>query len=161
MMVPILGWIIMWLNKPDVEKLLITTSDSLDQKNGNIAPKDVAIYERLIDVMEQEAAYTDHGLSIRALSERIDVPEHRLRILINQTMGYRNFPSFVNNYRIAYAKHVLADLEMARLPILSIAMDAGFQTLSTFNRAFKAAQGETPSVFRERALRQNATYTDT
>lgn len=150
----------MWLNKFNVEKLIIIASDSIDRKSSNVAPKDIAIYERLIDVMEQEAAYTDHGLSIRALSERIGVPEHRLRILINQTMGYRNFPSFVNNYRIAYAKHVLADLEMARLPIVSIAMDAGFQTLSTFNRAFKAAEGETPSVFRERALSQNTTYAD-
>jgi len=67
-------------------------------------------------------------------------------------MGHRNFASFLNGYRLNYAKSVLADLEQARLPILTIAMDAGFSSLAPFNRAFKAVEGKTPSEYRALAL---------
>jgi AraC-like DNA-binding protein len=40
------------------------------------------------------------------------------------------------------------------VPILTIAMDAGFQSLGPFNRAFKADTGLTPTEFRRLALRQ-------
>ena len=39
-----------------------------------------------------------------------------------------------------------------RVPILTIAMDAGFGSLAVFNRSFKARQGETPSAYRRRHL---------
>ena len=152
MIVPLLIWMIMWLTKLDLNKLLAKTPPPSDAASQNVSPKDQATHARLIHIMEAEAAYTDHGLTIRRLAERVGVPEHRLRILINQTMGYRNFSEFLNGYRLSYAKRVMADLEQARLPILTIAMDAGYQTLSTFNRAFKKAECETPSAFRERAL---------
>jgi len=160
MTVPLLLWIIMWLTKLDLNKLLVATPQKPDGTSNEIAPKDAAIHKRLLHVMTEEKAYADHGLSIRTLAERVGVPEHRLRILINQTMSYRNFSTFLNSYRIEYAKRIMADLDQARLPILTIAMDAGFQSLSTFNRAFKAMEGETPSTFRLRALRLSAASED-
>lgn len=158
--VPLLLWIIMWLTKLDLDKLLAATPIKPKSGAEAISPKDKAIYDRLIEIMESKGAYADHGLTIRTLAERVGVPEHRLRILINQTMGYRNFASFLNGYRIKYAKRVMSDIQQARLPILTIAMDAGYQTLSTFNRAFKKAEGETPSTFRERALSGGGNFND-
>jgi hypothetical protein len=40
---------------------------------------------------------------------RLGLPEYRLRQLINQGMGYRNFAAFLNFYRIADTKTALAD----------------------------------------------------
>jgi AraC-like DNA-binding protein len=37
------------------------------------------------------------------------------------------------------------------VPILTIALDAGFGSLASFNRAFRLANGHTPSEFRARA----------
>ena len=42
----------------------------------------------------------------------------------------------------------LADPGQAEVPILTIALDAGFQSIGPFNRAFKAETGMTPSEFR-------------
>jgi AraC-like DNA-binding protein len=36
--------------------------------------------------------------------------------------------------------------------VLTIAMDAGFQSIGPFNRAFKAETGMTPTEFRREAL---------
>ena len=72
--------------------------------------------------------------------------------MINQRLGYRNFAAFLNRYRIEEAKAALADPGQAEVPILTIAMDAGFQSLAPFNRAFKAETGLTPTAYRRRKL---------
>ncbi|GAB5457697.1 MAG: helix-turn-helix domain-containing protein [Henriciella sp.] len=121
-------------------------------RTPQINPKDSATYARLIEAMINEKLYRQQGLGIGELAEKINVPEHQLRALINQGLGYRNFSTFLNQYRIAEAKTALADPEQARIPILTIAMDAGYASLATFNRAFKASENETPSEFRAKAL---------
>jgi AraC-like DNA-binding protein len=96
--------------------------------------------------------YRASGLSIGGLAERLKVPEHRLRALINQRLGYRNFSAFLNTYRVADAKEWLADRGRVDLPVLTIAMDLGYGSLAPFNRAFREATGRTPTEFRRSAI---------
>ncbi|MEL6693213.1 MAG: AraC family transcriptional regulator [Pseudomonadota bacterium] len=117
-----------------------------------VAPKDHATHSRLVSAMEEELLYREHGLGIGDLASKLNVPEHQLRALINKGLGYRNFASFLNQYRLAEAKTALADPEQARTPILTIAMDVGYASLATFNRAFKSEEGVTPSTYRTEAL---------
>jgi AraC-like DNA-binding protein len=49
----------------------------------------------------------------------------------------------------------LADPAQEAVPILTIALDAGFQSLGPFNRAFKTQTGMTPSEFRRQQLDRN------
>ena len=42
----------------------------------------------------------------------------------------------------------LADPAQREVPILTIALDAGFGSLGPFNRAFRDAEGMTPSAYR-------------
>jgi AraC-like DNA-binding protein len=149
---PIVLWAFLWLTRLQTGKIFESLAGDLPKPTPDIQPKEAPTYRRLMEAMRTEAAYKDFRMSIPTLADRIEVPEHQLRNLINRTMGYRNFSTFLNRYRIDYAKSVLADPEQVRLPILTIAMDAGFQTLSTFNRAFKTLEGETPSSYRERVL---------
>ena len=83
-----------------------------------------------------------------ALFAPAHIPEYRLRRLINQRLGYRNFNVFLNNHRIEEAKAALADPAQTEVPVITIAMDAGFQSLGPFNRAFKAVTGVTPTEYR-------------
>ena len=105
-------------------------------------------YQRLMNAINDEKMYLDPTLTIGSLAKKCGIAEHQLRKLINKELGYRNFPAFLNNYRIRDAKLLLIDDSPAKLPIITIAMDCGFQTLSTFNRAFRSAQGQSPSAFR-------------
>ena len=88
------------------------------------------------------------SLEIVARGIAIGVPEHRLRPLINDHLGFRNFSAFVNAARIEAAKRLLADPAQARTTIAAIAFDLGFGSLGPFNRAFKEATGKTPTEFR-------------
>lgn len=92
------------------------------------------------------------GLTIAELGREIGMPEHRLRALINQRLGFRNFPTFINSYRIKAAKAALADPGQARRTILEIAYDSGFASLGPFNKAFRDQTGESPSEYRARVF---------
>jgi len=93
-------------------------------------------------------AYRAPGLTIGRLAEQLGVPEHRLRALINQRLGYRNFSDFLNSHRIADAQAWLGDSAKVDLPVLTIAMDLGYGSLAPFNRAFRDATGQTPTDYR-------------
>jgi AraC-like DNA-binding protein len=109
---------------------------------------------RLLTQMEN-GVYLEPGLTIGALAERLNIPEHRVRRLINQHLGYRNFAAFINDHRIDEAKRRLSNAELAREQITGIAFDLGFASLAPFNRAFRERVGMSPSEFRFQALETN------
>ncbi|MEZ5819419.1 MAG: helix-turn-helix domain-containing protein [Bradyrhizobium sp.] len=115
-------------------------------------PETNAADQRLVDalmrLMADERIYRHDNVTIGALAGKLAIPEYRLRRLINQKLGYRNFNVFLNNHRIEEAKAALADPAQAEVPVITIAMDAGFASLGPFNRAFKATTGVTPSEYR-------------
>jgi AraC-like DNA-binding protein len=111
-------------------------------------PRDVALLEKLRRELEVNRAYREEDLGIAGLASRLGVPEYRLRRLINQQLGHRNFAAFLNGYRIDEAMAALADPGQVEVPVLTIAMDAGFSSIGPFNRAFKARTGQTPSEYR-------------
>jgi AraC-like DNA-binding protein len=113
---------------------------------------DAGLLQALRKLMEHGKIYRETDLSIASLSQKLDIPEHRLRRLINRQLGHRNFSTFVNGYRLAEAETALADPAQAEVPILTIALDAGFGSIGPFNRAFKAHAGRTPTEYRRARL---------
>jgi AraC-like DNA-binding protein len=109
---------------------------------------DQKLIDALMRLMADERIYRQENITIGALAGRLKIPEYRLRRLINQRLGYRNFNVFLNNHRIEEAKVALADPAQAEVPVITIAMDAGFQSLGPFNRAFKTVTGVTPTEYR-------------
>ena len=71
-----------------------------------------------------------------------------MRALINKRLGYRNFNALLHEHRLRDACERLADPAKAQLPILTIALDAGYQSIAPFNQAFRDAMGCTPSTYR-------------
>ncbi len=121
-----------------VASTMVPETNAADQK----------LVDALLRLMADERIYRHENLTIGTLATKLGVPEYRLRRLINQRLGYRNFNTFLNNHRIEEAKAALADPTQVEVPVITIAMDAGFQSLGPFNRAFKATTGVTPSEYR-------------
>lgn len=122
------------------------------QTAPTFSTEDGRLAEKLDRLMREDRTYREEGLSISALALKLGMPEYRLRQLINQQLGYRNFSAFLNEWRLADTKQALADPAQREVPISTIALDAGFQSLGPFNRAFKAETGVTPTEFRATAL---------
>ena len=131
-------------------KTRVTTRDGDDR--NQVAP---ILLRRLENLMAVERIYRQEGLSIGALAVKLDLQEYRLRQVINEGLGYRNFNAFLNRYRVDDAKAALSDPNQRDVPVLTIAMDAGFQSIGPFNRAFKADTGVTPTEFRRHALAES------
>jgi|TARA_B100000795_G_scaffold209363_1_gene162916 AraC-like DNA-binding protein len=102
----------------------------------------------LLYAMETDCSYRNMELTISSLAAQISVPEHHLRSLINRHLDYRNFNDFLNQYRIAETAQRLTNEKFAKLPIMTIAMDAGYRSMTTFNKAFKSITGKTPRDYR-------------
>jgi AraC-like DNA-binding protein len=110
--------------------------------------EETRLLTRLQTLIEAEKVFREDGLSVVQLARRLGIQEYQLRRLINQRLGHRNFSAFVNGYRLSEVAAALDDPEQDRVPILTIALDAGFQSIGPFNRAFKAQFGVTPSEYR-------------
>jgi AraC-like DNA-binding protein len=115
-------------------------------------PQDQAVAAALARLMGEGRGYAREGLSLAGLAEQLRTPEYRLRRVINQRLGHRNFNAFVNGLRLAEARRRLADPAERQLPVLTIALDVGFGSIGPFNRAFKADTGLTPTEFRQKNL---------
>jgi AraC-like DNA-binding protein len=111
-------------------------------------PTDDPLAARLLTHMETMRPYRDESLTVAGLAAQLGEPEYRLRRIVNGALGHRNFAAFLNGYRLAEVKAALADPDQRDVPILTIALDAGFGSLGPFNRAFREAVGMTPSAWR-------------
>lgn len=137
--------------------LLSSNSELLFDANAPVTPVQTLspsehVLKQKLEAAMAAGAYRETGLSIGSLAGQLGVPEHRLRALINQRLGYRNFSDFLNSHRIGEAKTWLIDPAKVDLPVLTIAMDLGYASLAPFNRAFREATGQTPTDFRRAAL---------
>ncbi|WP_299981655.1 helix-turn-helix domain-containing protein [uncultured Pseudoteredinibacter sp.] len=110
------------------------------------------VLEAISLLMEGEKIYREMGLTIGQLADKIEIQEYRLRRIINAGLGYRNFNDFLNRYRVQEACERLASKTEQDTAVLNIALDAGFRSLSSFNKAFKDSQGMTPTAYRKSQL---------
>ena len=99
-------------------------------------------------MLEEGRIYRRAGLSLADLATRVGLPEYRMRALIHEELGYANFNAFLHAYRIREAAAQLRDPALRRMPILTIALSVGYQSINTFNRGFRDVMGMTPSAFR-------------
>ena len=114
-----------------------------------IAKRDAGLETALKQLMENDEIYREAGLTINSLADQLGVSQHKLRALINQDLGYTNFSEYLNTFRVEAVKRAFENPNMRDLPIITIAMDCGYKSLSTFNSAFKTYEGVTPSAYRK------------
>ena len=60
-----------------------------------------------------------------------------------------SFPDYLNSFRIEEAKSYLKNPEFSKYTIVSIGLEAGFNSKSSFYSVFKKTTGETPAAFKK------------
>lgn len=128
-----------------LERLAARASPPPDPQIDASVDRDFAALTR---ALREEKVYLTPGLTIGRLAKRLAIPEYRLRALINKKLGYRNFNALLHDYRLRDACEQLADPAKADIPILTIALEVGYQSIAPFNQAFRVAKGCTPSAYR-------------
>jgi AraC-like DNA-binding protein len=108
--------------------------------------------KKLLNLLEVEKVYRDEDLTLQTLAGKLAVSPHQLSWIINDVL-HVSFSTLVNGYRVEDVKGRLSDPSFDHTSILKAAMEAGFNTKASFNRAFKTHTGMTPSQFKKAASR--------
>ncbi|MBE5320348.1 helix-turn-helix transcriptional regulator [Pedobacter sp. MR2016-19] len=97
----------------------------------------------LTKLLDQQKPYLISELTLNQLASMMTLNSGILSRVINT--GYNlNFNDFINGYRIKEVLSKIDDQEHKKITLLGIALDSGFNSKATFNRAFKKQMGKTP-----------------
>jgi len=138
--------------KADVGKTIKNTKRTSIENDVDTPPKVVA---QLNELMTKQFIYRKMSLTIGQLAQELNLPEYRLRRIINSGLGFRNFNDYLNGFRIKEAGERLSDPSQNRETVLNIALETGFKSLSSFNKAFRESFGVTPTVYRQQQNQDN------
>lgn len=101
------------------------------------------------EYMIDQKPYLAHGFSLQELSSKTGINVPTLSALINRE--YRmNFNDFINQYRVAYFKDLLLNEDYHRWTLEALAYKAGFNSRTTFIRAFTKFACCSPSQYLKR-----------
>lgn len=131
------------------EKQEKTNNNSPKYAQSGLKPAEMdALKQRLIELMQSTNAYTASDFSIKSIAVNLQVPPHYISQVLSSCLA-TNFYEFTNRYRIQKAKELMIHPDFQHLSILGIAYECGFNSKSTFNRAFKKWVGCPPSVYKK------------
>lgn len=102
--------------------------------------------KKLEDLFLTKKPYLEPDLTLPKLAEMMQMTTHELSGLINNGFQ-KNFYHFINGYRIEECKRILENSKDESVNMLGIAYDAGFNSKTTFNTAFKAYTGVSPTEY--------------
>lgn len=100
---------------------------------------------RLKSLFDDEKVYLAPKLSLTDLARKMGTNRTYLSQHINKMYG-QTFYEFVNSYRIVHSERLLAETDYN---LETVAEMSGFNSLSTFRRAFAASHGCSPQVYRD------------
>jgi len=103
---------------------------------------------RLKTFMHEKKPYLNPDLTIKDLSDELGLNYKYLSQVINSRYG-QNFYDFINHYRVREAQEIITRNSDAKMTILEILYEVGFNSKSAFNNAFKKNTGKTPSEFKK------------
>lgn len=97
--------------------------------------------------MREDRLFLDPNLSLQKLARHVAAAPNLVSQTLNERLG-RTFFDYVAGWRIEAAKLMIIAGERS---ILTIAMEVGFNSKSTFYKAFKKETGVTPGAFADGA----------
>lgn len=118
-------------------------------RSGMTAAAEALIGQRLAQRMQTQRDHLESDLTLAELAGRIGTSPQLLSQYLNHRLGL-SFFDYVNGLRVAEVQTLLADPARAKTPVLDLAFEAGFNSKSTFNAAFRRVCGMTPSEWRRR-----------
>lgn len=122
---------------------------ALRMRTVKIAEQDISAHEQDIinqvaRLLDYEKVYQEASYSRGDLARECGVSELQISKIVNDHF-HKSVPQLLNERRVEEAKKLLKETSA---PISVIATEAGFNSLATFNRVFKAITDNSPSSFR-------------
>ena len=128
-------------NDPELTIKTIINPDDLERLKN--------ISRKLENAMEKDKLFKDQELSLKSISEQLNIKPYLISKSLSEVYNKR-FNDYVNEYRVKEVQSLLQNSNNSKYTLLSIAMDAGFNSKSSFNRAVKKQLGILPSELKRK-----------
>ncbi len=104
---------------------------------------------QIMELMQTEQLYKNPSLTLTDLATALNTNRNVISKAINQEFDM-NFNDFINSLRLQEVILNYKEGQQQKNTLLGIALECGFNSKSTFNRAFKKQLGQTPREFIEK-----------
>lgn len=121
-------------------------------KSGLSASQMNGVKQQLEALMQVDKIYLQPNLTLPELADKMNCSVNHLSQVINAGFGV-SFFDYLNKYRIGEAMHLLDPQDPRQPTVLSVALQVGFNSTSTFYVAFKKVTGKTPAQYRRQLSR--------
>lgn len=107
------------------------------------------LFETICKHIQDHKLFFNHNLTLDALAIDLGISSSRLSKIINKHPDI-NFTDLINEFRIEHAKSLLLDSNFDNYTVISIGLESGFNSKSTFYKAFKKFTSLTPTEFKKK-----------
>ncbi|WP_109437944.1 AraC family transcriptional regulator [Aquimarina sp. AU119] len=134
------------LKQPDIFRMPLLRKEQAKNRErleGQILQELKAGLEKL---MIEEKIYLDHKLTLVDLAKNLETSTNNVSWLLNN-IHKTTFYEYINTYRVGAFVEKIKSGEHHQHTLLALSMDSGFNSKSTFNKAFKMIVKDTPSSY--------------
>lgn len=122
------------------------------QKTRLSSEESIVLKEKLDSLMKKEKLFLQGDLTLTDIANQLNTSRNNISWLLNNLYKL-SFNDFINAHRIKEFVKRIDEGQHLKHTILAISIDVGFNSKSTFNKAFKQEMNDTPSHFiKNRAL---------
>lgn len=134
------------LKQPEIFRMHVDTKNKSTVRN-RLNPEEIELLKEQLDTLiMQEQVFLNNDLTLKELSERLKTSTNNLSWFLNN-IYHTNFYDYINKFRIAAYLKKIQKGEHLKKTLSALSLEVGFNSKSTFNKAFKAALKETPSNY--------------
>lgn len=133
--------LVYWLGISGLIQSRNLTSNTKDQKELKNA---ILVIDKL---MKKERLFLNPTLSLTTLVEKSGIDQKTVSAALNQCLG-KSFNEYVNTFRVEEVQRKMRSDKYNHFSITGIALESGFNSQATFQRAFKSLTQMTPKSYR-------------
>jgi AraC-like DNA-binding protein len=104
-------------------------------------------FQKLELLCKDQHIYTDSTLNREKIAEKLGISAGYVSQIINTITG-DNFANYINQYRVEAVKKMISNSEYENYNLLTMGLESGFTSKTTFYKAFKKVTGQTPNEYK-------------
>lgn len=104
-------------------------------------------FQKLELLCKDQHIYTDSTLNREKVAEKLGISAGYVSQIVNTITG-DNFAHYINNYRVEAVKEMISNPEYENYNLLTMGLEAGFTSKTTFYNSFKKVTGQTPNEYK-------------
>ncbi|MCI3937156.1 helix-turn-helix domain-containing protein [Chryseobacterium aahli] len=124
---------------------IVQNSTPLEYKESITA--DNLYFQKLELLCKDDHIYTDSTLNREKVAEKLGISAGYVSQIVNTITG-DNFAHYINQYRVEAVKEMISDPEYENYTLLTMGLESGFTSKTTFYNAFKKVTGQTPNEYK-------------